>query len=221
MMKGVDAVSSRLEMIRIARDFVRDVLKTSPEQLLPCLYLCINKLGPDHFNNELGVGDSLLIKALGQATGRVASKIKDAFTECGDLGEVAMTSRGGQKMLAFGAKPKPLLVTDVFKFLTEIANCKGNSSQQLRVDIIKKMLVRAVDAEPMFIIRHCQGKLRIGMAESTLLVAVAQAFAMTPIGDDGKGHDKKFKSSDERAEIFEVAVSRTSTGHGEPARLDR
>ena len=100
----------------------------------------------------------------------------------------------------------PLLVLDLFQFLKDIAGSGGTGSQQVRVDIIRKMLVRAVDAEPMFIIRHCQGKLRIGMSDKTLLVAVAQAFAMTPIGPDGLGHDIEFKTSEQKDAAFEKSV---------------
>jgi DNA ligase-1 len=46
---------------------VREVLRTKPADLTECLYLCVNKLGPDHHNIELGVGDSILTKALAQA----------------------------------------------------------------------------------------------------------------------------------------------------------
>jgi DNA ligase-1 len=64
--------------------------------LLHCLYLGINKLGPDHDNIELGVGDSLLIKAIAQASGRTPDKVKRDFKDSGDLGDVAMASRGKQ-----------------------------------------------------------------------------------------------------------------------------
>ena len=56
------------------------------------------------------MGDSLLIKAIAQASGRTPDKVKRDFKDHGDLGDVAMASRGKQGMLSFGAKPKPLTV---------------------------------------------------------------------------------------------------------------
>jgi DNA ligase 1 len=41
---------------------------------------------------ELGIGESLLIKAIGESTGRSASVIKAELKKEGDLGLVAMVS---------------------------------------------------------------------------------------------------------------------------------
>jgi ATP-dependent DNA ligase len=98
-------------------------------------------------------------------------------------------------MLNFGAKPKPLTVPMIFENLKLIAQASGTGSQQHRVGIIKKMLVAAKGSEAKFIIRHCQGKLRIGMSDKTLLVACAHAFAISPVGPDGVGVDVTFKVS--------------------------
>jgi DNA ligase-1 len=83
----IGSTTKRLEITKVACDFIRGVLKTSPSSALQCLYLCINKLGPDHDNIELGVGDSLLIKAIAQASGRNVAKVKTDYENEGDLGE--------------------------------------------------------------------------------------------------------------------------------------
>lgn len=48
-----------------------------------------------------------------QTFGRTPKAVKEAYDEEGDLGLVAEMSRSSQGKLAFGAKPKPLLLTQV------------------------------------------------------------------------------------------------------------
>ena len=40
----------------------RAIIATTPEDLLPAVYLCTNRVGPSHEGLELGVGDSILMK---------------------------------------------------------------------------------------------------------------------------------------------------------------
>lgn len=41
---------------------------------------------------ELGIGETLLVKAIAESTGRATSKIKEDLRKEGDLGKVAMVS---------------------------------------------------------------------------------------------------------------------------------
>ncbi|KAI8646931.1 ATP-dependent DNA ligase [Parasitella parasitica] len=154
--------------------FVR-VIDTAPDGLLELLYMCINKLCPDYEGLELGIGESLLMKAVAQSTGRDMKQLKADYVKCGDLGTVAMNSKGSQRTLF---KPKPLTVRHVFRTLKEIAKITGNSAQSKKVDKIKSLLVACQDEEAKFIIRHLEGKLRIGLAEQTVLSALAQAVVL-------------------------------------------
>ena len=76
------------------------------KSLLQTVYLCINRvcdsilitkivlthfqLSPDYVGIELGIGESLLIKAIGESTGRGLSTVKADLKREGDLGLVAM-----------------------------------------------------------------------------------------------------------------------------------
>lgn len=50
------------------------------------------QLCPDYMGIELGIGESLIVKAIAESTGRAAPKIKDDLRKEGDLGKVAMVS---------------------------------------------------------------------------------------------------------------------------------
>ncbi|KAL9189968.1 hypothetical protein ACHAXT_009643 [Thalassiosira profunda] len=162
--------------------------------LYTLIYLADNSVAPKHANVELGVGDSILIKAIGEASGTAPAMIKQKYAKEGDLGTVAETCKGKQRTLVgFGrvSGPKRLSCQDVLKVFKEIANTSGSQSQKWKVDKIKSLLVRAKGSESKYIIRGLQGKLRIGVSQSTVLVGLAHAVALTrPKGvvelDEGK-----------------------------------
>ncbi|EPT04364.1 hypothetical protein FOMPIDRAFT_1034966 [Fomitopsis schrenkii] len=175
----IEATTKRLEKTSLLTAFFLLVIQRSADgdtkSLLQAVYLCINRLTPDYVGVELGIGESLLIKAIGESTGRSLSVIKTELKKEGDLGLVAMNSKNSQKTLF---KPKPLTVPFVFNNLKEIAMSSGHSSQNKKVSIITKLLAACQDQEAKYIVRSLEGKLRIGNAERTVLVALAHAFVL-------------------------------------------
>ncbi|KAG5639231.1 hypothetical protein H0H81_005305 [Sphagnurus paluster] len=172
----IEATTKRLEKTAFLTCFLLLVIQRSAKgdakSLLQAVYLCINRLSPDYIGIELGIGESLLIKAIGESTGRSIAVIKADLQREGDLGLVAMNSKNSQKTLF---KPKPLTIPFVFQNLKDIALTSGNSSQAKKVSIITKLLAACQDFEAKYIVRSLEGKLRIGNAERSVLVAIAHA----------------------------------------------
>lgn len=52
----------------------------------------LSQIAPDYAGIELGIGETLLIKAIAQASGRSAANVKKDFNVAGDLGKVALVS---------------------------------------------------------------------------------------------------------------------------------
>eukprot|EP00891_Asterochloris_glomerata_P009808 jgi/Astpho2/9808/Aster-03779 len=164
--------SKRLVITRLLVNAFRAIIATTPEDLLPAVYLCTNRVGPSHEGLELGVGDSILMKALGEATGKSPAQIKKMYEQEGDLGVVAATARSKQNTLF---KPKALTLRAVFKTFQLIATTEGHKSQDKKKGHIVKLLAASKDNEAGYIMRALQGKLRIGLAEQTVLVALGHA----------------------------------------------
>lgn len=173
--EDVSRLSGRLDKENLLAKLFASVICTSPSELEAIVYLTSNNVYPVYEGLELGVGDSLLVKAVCEATGRKKDAVDEAYEKEGDLGVVAVQSRTSQKTLGFGAKPKPLMASYVLDQFRQITQIKGEKAQARKVEIIKSLMVRCQGQEAKYIVRALQGKLRIGTAEQTVLVALAHA----------------------------------------------
>lgn len=196
----IEMTTKRLEILAHCSLFLRQVMRLTPSDLLPTVMLMINKLAADYAGIELGIGESLIMKAISESTGRSLQHIKSDQQEIGDLGLVAAKSRSKQPTMF---KPKPLTVAGVHKGLMAIATTtEGQGAQGRKVDGIKKLLSAAdahnagkhVDieenkggaSEAKFIVRTLEGKLRLGLAEKTVVVALAQAIKFHEMSQKGE-----------------------------------
>lgn len=195
----IEMTTKRLIIAAHCSLFLRQVLRLTPDDLLPTVLLMINKLAADYAGIELGIGESLIMKAIGESTGRSLAIIKQDQKEIGDLGLVAVKSRANQPTMF---KPKALTVRGVHKGLMDVATTSGNGAQGRKVDLIKKLLSAAdghssgkVDitkdkggaSEAKYLVRFLEGKLRLGLAEKTVLVSLAQAMVCHEIEAKGSG----------------------------------
>ena len=208
----IEMTTKRLVIAAHCSLFLRQVLRLTPQDLLPTVQLMINKLAADSAGIELGIGESLIMKAIGETTGRSLQIIKADQNEIGDLGLVAAKSRSNQPTMF---KPKPLTVRGILEGLMGIATVSGDGSQGKKVAGIKKLL-SAADAslagkgskgiditkdkggasETKFIVRFLEGKLRLGLAEKTVIVGLAHAMVIHETEKKGN----KLPSSEKLAE---------------------
>ncbi|URD98470.1 DNA ligase [Musa troglodytarum] len=164
--------SRRIAITEIICNVFRTVIATTPGDLLATVYLSANRIAAPHEGIELGIGDASLVKALAEAYGRKEEQVKKQLKELGDLGLVAKASRSSQKVMF---KPQPLTIAKVFDTFRAIAKESGKDSQDKKRNHIKGLLVAATDCEPQYLVRLLQSKMRIGLAEKTVLVALGQA----------------------------------------------
>ena len=194
----IEMTTKRLQISAHCSLFLQQVLRLTPNDLLPTVQLMINKVAADYAGIELGIGESLIIKAISESTGRPLSVTKADHQKIGDLGLVAAKSRSTQGTMF---KPKPLTVRGVHEGLLAIAKMEGHGSQDKKVGAIKKLLAAAdvvagtkgIDiskdkggpSESKFIVRFLEGKLRLGLAEKTVIVALAQAMVTHEVAQRG------------------------------------
>ncbi|CEP62577.1 DNA ligase (ATP) CDC9 LALA0_S05e08724g [Lachancea lanzarotensis] len=169
----IETTSSRLQIVKLCSDFLYSVLSHTQDDLVPITYLLINRLGPDYQPGlELGLGEGLLMKTISESCGKSLPQVRARYRELGDLGRIAQEARAVQPTMF---KPKPLTTGEVFANLQAIAKAQGKDSQLRKIQLIKKMLTACEGVEAKFLIRSLESKLRIGLAEKSVLIALSKA----------------------------------------------
>ena len=167
----IERTTKRLEMT----DYLVDFFKKTPKEVIDkVVYLTQGKLYPDFIGIEIGMAEKLAIKAIAKASGRKESEIEKDLAETGDLGETAQKFLEKRIQLSFFRRP--LTVERVYKTLDKIARASGEGSVDLKVNLLAGLLADATPRDAKYIIRTVTGKLRLGIADMTVLDALAIAF---------------------------------------------
>ena len=113
---------SRLKITAILTNMFRSLIRLAPDSVIPAFYLTINTIAPSYRRTELNVGGSTLSKALKEVTGTSREKLRAAYNELGDIGDVAVSLRRNQRFLI---QPAPLTIQGVYNTLHKIAAEEG------------------------------------------------------------------------------------------------
>jgi DNA ligase-1 len=167
----IEATTKRLEMT----DYLVEFLKNTPKELIDkVVYLTQGKIYPDFVGIEIGIAEKLAIKAVARATGSSEEKIEDDIKKSGDLGETAQKFL--EKRIQTTFFQQPLTVSKVYETLEKMAKTTGAGSVDTKMSLLAGLLTSASPKEAKYIIRTVTGNLRLGIADMTVLDALAIAY---------------------------------------------
>ncbi len=180
VLENVEATTQRTVMARLLAGLLR---KTPPQVVDKVVYFLLGDLRPPWEGLELGVGEKLAIRAIARAYGVPASRVEDAYRRVGDLGEAARRAasearkKGATGILSFvQAEARHLTMGRVYEVLYRVATASGEGAQDLKVSLLSSLFADASPEEAKYIARFVVGKMRIGIADMTLLDALSDAF---------------------------------------------
>ncbi|KAF5180932.1 Dna ligase [Thalictrum thalictroides] len=196
----VEGERGKLKATGILCNMFRSLLALSPQDVLPAVYLCTNKIAPDHANMELNIGGSLVTSALEDACGTNKTKIKEMYNTFGDLGDVAQLCRQTQTLLV---PPCALTIQEVFSVLRKISFETGHGSTTRKKGLITKLMRSCREKEMKFLVRTLVRNLRIGAMMRTILPALAQAVV---VHSSSLLHDGPPEALKEKLQCISAAV---------------
>ncbi|RLI17928.1 ATP-dependent DNA ligase [Candidatus Bathyarchaeota archaeon] len=167
----IEATTKRLEMT----DYLVELLKNTPKELIDkVVYLTQGKLYPDFMGIEIGVAEKLAIRAIAKASGHSEKEIEEDLKKTGDIGETAQNFIAKKKQVTLFQQP--LTVQKVYETLDKMAKATGEGAMDLKVSLLAGLLANASPKEAKYIVRTVTGKLRLGIADMTVLDALAIAY---------------------------------------------
>jgi len=167
----IEATTKRLEMT----DYLVEFLKKTPKDVIDKVaYLTQGKLYPDFVGIEIGVAEKLAIRGVARATGRSEKEIEEEMKKTGDLGETTQKFLEKKKQVTFFQEQ--LTVEKVYETLDKMANSTGAGSMDQKINLLAGLLSNATPKEAKYLIRTVTGELRLGIADMTVLDALAIAY---------------------------------------------
>ncbi|MDR2966912.1 MAG: ATP-dependent DNA ligase [Methanobacteriaceae archaeon] len=169
--EAIAATTKRLEKTDILADFFKKVkVETLPKVVL----MALGTVFPPWSEEEQGLADKLLMKAIADVVGVSITEVEDQVREQGDIGKAAeeLYRKKSQTTFFF----KALEIDFVFGNLRKLAKISGDRSTSRKIAIVLELLSSASGVEAKYIARTILEELRIGIGEGTIRDAVSLAF---------------------------------------------
>jgi len=168
----LEATTKRLEMTDILVDLLKNCDKAIIDKVC---YLSLGRIYPEYVDLELGLAEKMVAKTVAMASGISQKEVEKHLAKTGDLGTTVqeLRKKGRAQTTLFAQE---LTVERVFETLDKIARSTGTGSQDRKVKLLASLLLEASPLESKYIVRIVLGQLRLGVADMTILDALAIAY---------------------------------------------
>jgi DNA ligase-1 len=170
-LEKMEKTSKRLELTGILVELLK---KTPNEIIAKVIYLIQGKLKPNFEGVELGIAEKLVIRAISKSAGVTVKKIEEDYNDGGDLGITVSNILKQKTQTTFSAET--ITLERVYETLLKISTLQGKGSQDMKIKYISSLLNDATPEESKFILKILLGTMRLGVAENTVMDALAIAF---------------------------------------------
>ncbi len=197
--EALSSTTKRLEKTKILAEFLKHLSESDKE----IIYLLSGNIYPDYDERKIGISNQLAIKAISKATGVTSENVTKEWKKIGDLGKVAheLTHKKKQSTL----NSHVLTTEKVLNNLQKLPELVGKGTVDKKLSLITELLTSASPTEALYLVRTLIGDLRIGIQESTIRDALAEAFFQ----ENGKEAHEKLQqvidNTNDLATVFELA----------------
>lgn len=167
----MEETTKRLELTSIMVDIFKEV---SQDQIAHIVYLLQGKVRPDYEGVEVGVAEKIIMHAIAKSSGTSQATIQARYVETGDLGQAASLILEKKSQTTLFAQE--VTVDRVYNTILKMAQVGGTRSQDMKIKYISSLLNDASPTEARFILKILLGSMRLGVAENTIMDALAEAY---------------------------------------------
>ena len=171
ILEQMEQTTSRLELT----NYLVTLFKNTPSDLVDkIIYLIQGKIRPDYEGIEMGIAEKMIIRIISQISNISNDEVYRKYREKGDLGSVAEAIlRNKIQTTLFNEKVTIERISLVFD---KISKTTGKGSQETKIKLFASLFNDSSPEECKYIIRFALGTLRLGIADSTIMDALALAY---------------------------------------------
>ena len=201
----MESTRKRLELTQ----YLVELFEETPKEVIAkIVYLLQGKLRPDFEGIELGVAEKLAIKSISKSSGIPIKKIENEYRKSGDLGHAASIILEQKTQTTFLVEN--ITVERVYETLFKIAKLGGTRSQDMKMKYISSLLNDASPLEATYILKILLGTLRLGVAENTVMDALAITFSKNK--ENRKILEHAYNVSSDLGKVAEVIANENIEG---------
>jgi ATP-dependent DNA ligase I len=179
----LEKTTKRLEKTFILAKFFKRVKEAyekkeiDEEEVKNITYLAQGTIFPSYAEEELGISENLLIRAIAKATGVSEEDVEEKWKEIGDLGRTAEFFVSKKKQATLFTRQ--LTIQKVVENLKKASMLEGEGTIEKKISLVAELLTSASPLESRYIARIILEELRIGVAAG--IVRDAIAFSTMPL----------------------------------------
>lgn len=167
----MEQTTSRLELT----NYLVTLFKNTPSDLVDkIIYLIQGKIRPDYEGIEMGIAEKMIIRIISQISNISSDEVYRKYREKGDLGSVAEAILKNKiQTTLFNEK---VTIERIYLVFDKISKTTGKGSQETKIKLFASLFNDSSPEECKYIIRFALGTLRLGIADITIMDALALAY---------------------------------------------